>query len=187
MSPIHRFASHALLAGALFSTSAYALTSTGVACDGQGTQMTSQIGYLDCAGSFSGNNLNQAGGVQSAFLAEFGLTGLTSVFNIKGGNGRSDGTLSFAEQSGPFVISLKAGDAFSLYEFAGGVTSVSFDTLGVGFFSGHGHKNIHFGQDLSHATLYAGVAAVPEPSTYAMMLAGLAVLILVAHRYRSKR
>jgi PEP-CTERM motif len=184
MSPTFRFASQVLFASVLSITSAHAWESTGVACDGHGSQMSYQTGYLDCSGSFSGNNLNQD--VGSAILADFGLTVTASPVEISRGKDRSNGTLSFAEQSGPFVISLKAGNAFSLYEFAGGLSSIKFDTLGVGFFSGPDDKNIHFGQGLSHSSLYAAIPAVPEPSTFAMLLAGVGVLVLLAHRNRSK-
>ncbi len=177
---------HALaLTGALAVAPAQAaLTPTGVACDGHGTGMTSQPGYLDCAGSFSGNNLNQGADVQAQILADFGLSGLTSIVDITGSNGNDTlGTLSFAALASPFVIALKAGDAFSLYEFAGGITSIQFDTLGVGFFSGP-NQVLHFGQELSHATLYGSVTAVPEPETYALMLAGLAAVGFISRRRR---
>ena len=71
----------------------------------------------------------------------------------------------------PFVLALKAGDAFSLYLFAADTTSIDFDTLGVGFIN---NGETHFGQGLSHATLYSTVTAVPEPETYALFAAGLA-------------
>ncbi|MGZ5713893.1 MAG: PEP-CTERM sorting domain-containing protein [Caldimonas sp.] len=159
-----------------------ALTLTGVPCDGHSTILPSQPGYLDCSGAFSGNNLNQAADVQSEILADFGLTGLTSVVDITGGNaGATTGTLSFAAQTGPFVISLKAGDAFSLYEFDAGISSINFDTKGVGFFSGP-NQILHFGQELSHADLYT--SPIPEPETYALLLAGLAAVGFVARRRR---
>jgi hypothetical protein len=160
-----------------------ALTSTGVACDAQSTGMTSLPGYLDCAGSFSGNNLNQQADVLSTIQSDFGLSGLVSVTDITGGNGGASGTLSFALQSGPFVISLKAGNAFSLYEFSGGPSSIHFDTKGVGFFSGNANNlQLHFGQGLSHADLYTFSAPVPEPETYALMLAGLGAMGFIARR-----
>ena len=77
-----------------------------------------------------------------------------------------------------------ASNAFSLFEFdgskvAGGISSIHFDTLGVGFYSGK--KNIiHFGQGLSHADIYT--VSVPEPESYALMLAGLAAVGFVARR-----
>ena len=168
----------AVVAGALATLPAHAaLTPTGISCSGQGTGMTGLPGFLDCAGSFSGNNLNQSADVQTEILGDFGLTGLTHVSDI---TGSGSGTLSFALQSGPFVIALKAGDAFSLYAFAGGISSVAFDTLGVGFYSGQGKA--HFGQDLSHADLYS--APVPEPVSSALMLVGLAAIGMARRRAR---
>ena len=176
--------------GALSCVPAHAaLTLTGVSCSGHSTGMTSLAGYLDCSGAWSGNNLNQSADVAAQILADWGLSGLASQ-DITGGNGRNTGTLSFAAQSGKFVISLKAGDAFSLYEFdgstvSGGISSINFDTLGVGFFSGPNNKNEHFFQDLSHADLYTGpTTPVPEPGTYALLLAGLGVVGLLARQRR---
>ena len=164
-----------------------ALTLTGVSCNGQGTGMTSQPGYLSCSGSWSGNNLNQSGDVASQVLIDWGLTGLAAQ-DVTGSNSQSSaGTLTFANQSGLFVLSLKAGDAFSLYEFnaanvAGGISSIHFDTLGVGFFSGGANRIMHDGQGLSHADLYSTQAPVPEPEIYALMLAGLGVVGFIARR-----
>lgn len=163
-----------------------ALVGTGVSCSGQGTGMTSQPGFLDCSGAWSGNNSNQSADVMAQIQADWGLTGLSTV-DITGGNSSSSGTLSFANQTGIFVIALKAGDAFSLYEFNGGlsesgISSVNFDTLGVGFFSGGPHPKEHFGQDLSHADLYWSPSPVPEPSTWALTLGGLGLLGFVARR-----
>jgi hypothetical protein len=188
MSKASILSAFAIAASSLIAAHAHAaLTPTGVACDGHGTAMTSQSGYLDCAGSFSGNNLNQAADVQSQILADFGLSGLATITDITAGNTGSTGSFSFAMQSAPFVISIKAGDAFSLYEFDGGISSVGFDTLGGGFFSGNNNQNVHFGQGLSHASLYASsiTTAVPEPETYALLLAGLGVMGFVARRRKS--
>jgi hypothetical protein len=174
----------AAAAVALAAPAQAALTATGVACDGQSTGMTGLMGYLDCSGAWSGNNLNQSGDVAAQIAADWGLSGLTAV-DVTGGNASSTGTLSFTAQTGTFVLALKAGDAFSLYEFdgsgvSGGISSINFDTLGVGFFS-PGNNTPHFGQDLSHATIYA---PVPEPATYGLMLAGLGGLLLMRQRAR---
>jgi hypothetical protein len=186
---------HVTLAGALAAAVAVvaapaaqaALVETGVSCNGQGTGMTSQAGFLDCSGAWSGNNSNQSADVAAQIQADWGLTNLSMV-DITGGNTGSSGTLSFTSQSGTFVIALKAGDAFSLYEFTGAgeggaISSINFDTLGVGFFSGNPqHPVEHFGQGLSHADLYWSPSPVPEPSTWALTLAGLGLLGFLAKR-----
>ena len=177
---LHAFA----LATALAAAPAHALTTTGIACDGNGTGMTAQPGYLDCSGAFDGNDLNQD--VQSQILSDFGLSGLTTVIDVTGTNeDETTGELTFAALSSPFVLALKAGNAFSLYLFAAGTTSIDFDTLGVGFFSGP--NNPHFGQELSHATIYASVTAVPEPETYALLAAGLGFVGWASRRRRRKQ
>ncbi|MED5619943.1 PEP-CTERM sorting domain-containing protein [Ideonella sp. BN130291] len=165
-----------------------ALTATGVACDGHGTSMTSLAGYVDCSGSWRGNNVNQADDVAAQVMSDWGAGSLTMV-DVTGGNHGSTGTLNFAAQTGMFVLALKAGTAFSLYEFdgsqvAGGISSISYDTLGVGFFSGRDNKNIHFGQRLSHADIYYATP-VPEPETYALMLAGLGVVGFLSRRRKA--
>jgi len=161
------------LAAALAAAPAHALTLTGVACDGHGTIMDNQPGYIDCAGAFSGNTNNQD--VSGQIFTEFGLSGLTTITDVTGANANATtGSFTFADMASPFVLALKAGDAFSLYLFAAHTHTINFDTLGVGFFSGPNNKNEHFGQELSHAAVYSSVTAVPEPETYALFAAGLA-------------
>jgi hypothetical protein len=153
------------------------LIATGVSCSGQGTGMTSLPGYVACSGASSGNNLNQATDVAAQLSTDWGLT-LAAPVDITAGNAGSTGSLAFGAQTGLFVISLKAGNAFSLYEFngalvTGGISSINFDTLGVGFFSGPGNE--HFGQRLSHADIYGGsTTSVPEPATLSLLGLGLA-------------
>jgi MYXO-CTERM domain-containing protein len=178
------------IAAAIAATAATAhagLVGTAVSCSGQDTQMTAQPGYLACSGSWLGNNLNQSTNVLGQIQADWGLTNL-QVTDITGGNTGGSGTLSFANQSGLFVIALKAGPVFSLYEFDGaqvngGISSIDFDTLGVGFYTGTPrHRVLHDGQDLSHADLYWVPSAVPEPETWALALAGLGIVGLLARR-----
>jgi hypothetical protein len=175
----------AAIAAVLSPPAQAALSSTGVSCSGQSTTMTSLAGYMDCSGAWAGNNLNQSADVAAQIAADWGLSGLVGT-DVTGGNSGSTGTLNFGTQSGIFVLALKAGDAFSLYEFnaagiPGGLSSINFDTLGVGFFSGPDNKNEHFGQGLSHAEIYA---PVPEPATVALMLAGVGLLWTTRRRAR---
>ena len=93
------------------------------------------------------------------------------------------GTLTFDSAiDGAFVLSLKAGNAFSLYYFDGSgpaISAINYNTLGV-------QVNVNgIGAGLSHASLYtAAVTPVPEPETYALMLAGLGAMGFVARRRR---
>lgn len=144
--------------------------------------------WTDCAGAFSGNDKNQEADVLATILAEFGLSGVSfqgasddaGSGPFSANPGTNSGTLAFdAALDGPFVLSLKAGNAFSLFYFDGAgdpISSIDFTTLGVST-NGQG-----IGSGLSHASLYGGVPAIPEPQTYALMLAGLAAMGFFARR-----
>lgn len=181
----------ALIALAGFALPAHAKPAVSLPNCAASTTVNS-AGYVSCLGSFSGNMDNQldgAGGIFAAIEGNFGLD-TSSYFSSESfsaaGNpfaqnegSLDDGVINFDQAlTGSFVLGLKQGNAYSLYMFdgakvAGGISSIAFDTNGV-------WKNS--GNDLSHAGFFGTVTAVPEPTTYAMLLAGLAAVGFVARR-----
>lgn len=103
----------------------------------------------------------------------------TTLFDaVRSTTDESRGSLSFGQSiAGPFIVTLKGGNEVAAYYYAGGVSagsSFSFDIPGAS------------GAGFSHASVYAAssaiTAAVPEPETYALMLAGLVAVGFVARR-----
>ncbi|MET0505910.1 MAG: FxDxF family PEP-CTERM protein, partial [Luteibacter sp.] len=77
-----------------------------------------------------------------------------------------------------FVLEIKFGQEWSLFRFDDDVTAGTTWTFAL-----PGAPNLQ-GLGLSHASV-STVAPVPEPQTYALMLAGLAGLAFVARRRRT--
>ncbi len=148
--------------------------------------------YTSCGGSFAGNNQNQEADVLAYIATTWGLTATDLGSSDTAGTfgpftsnpDSTTGTLTFDSAiDGAFVLTLKAGNQFSLFYYDGAgdaISSIDFSTLGVNVNGGTANA-------LSHATLYGGtVTAVPEPETYAMMLAGLGVVGYMARRRRQQ-
>jgi PEP-CTERM motif len=148
-------------------------------------------GYVACQGPVSGNIA--AGQTNSATFAGYGTFNLVGKsddngfgpFSASPGTGTT-GTLTFdGVVKGLFVLGIKGGPDYSLYLFDGGTAGIhtlSFDTLGI--VKGNGQA----GPGLSHLALFgsAPVAAVPEPETYAMLLAGLGLVAAGVRRRKQK-
>jgi hypothetical protein len=184
---------HTAIAAALLATCAAAqagLVLTTPSC----TASVLTPNYTACGGSFEGNDKNQQADVLAHISTTWGQT-----FTFQGssdtaltfGPFTSDeqgttGTLTFDfPMDSAFVLSLKAGNQFSLFYFNGvgpAISSIDYSTLGVNV------NKQGLPQGLSHASLYAvegPVPGIPEPETYAMMLAGLGIVGFMARRRRA--
>jgi hypothetical protein len=178
------------------------LTSTGLSCNNGNVMVTGLVsGALACAGTFSGNDTPQQSDVLAQLAADFGsILGAGAIFTVIGKSDDANGgpfvsnledsisgTLTFdTPQTGYFAITLKAANSFSTYLFDGGstgLTSVQFSTMGTAI------NNNGKLQGLSHATLIdiGTVTPVPEPETYALMLAGIGVLGFLARRRKGEQ
>jgi hypothetical protein len=130
----------------------------------------------NCSGAWAGNNKNQDADVYAELTTLSGLSGWLEIKDVSGPAGTFGSFTISPAVSGPFAIALKAANSFSLYYYDSSVTNVgllSYITDGVSV-----NRN-NQPQDLSHATLYQ---PVPEPESYALMLAGLAGLGFIARR-----
>ncbi len=147
----------------------------------------------DCRGSFAGNNLGNSNPGAVATEAYINATWSLGLDGIAGSGDSftvnspldASGAAGFqvdlgSSFSGDFVIALKQASSFSLYYFENQSSTqfISFAT-NAGF-GGTGNQGI------SHFTLYGGdiVPGIPEPETYALMLAGLAAVGFMARRRR---
>ena len=96
------------------------------------------------------------------------------------GSGGKTGTLTFADAAkGVFAVTLKAGNGYNAYLFDSGLDEVS-------------SINYSISKNLSHANLWSyeqgnvvGVPQVPEPTTYALMLAGLLGIGFISYRRKA--
>jgi hypothetical protein len=144
-----------------------------------------------CFGIVDGNNVGNPGVVANVanFLSlTWGVVDTSPVtvnspadFNAAGSGYMLD---LGAAYSGDFVVGLKQADGFSLYFYndAAATQFVSFD-VDSGFDGNQGPGN-----GISHFTVYSDgvVPGIPEPHTYALMLAGLGILGFVTRRRRPR-
>jgi len=145
-----------------------------------------------CRGSFVGN-INGSAPEITYLNAQFGgsFSYIGASDGVNNGPFTSNptvsmgGTLTFdSPLLGQFVLGIKAANNYSYYLFTA-LSPTSFltfsSTAGIAV-NGRGIP-----QDLSPANLYVMTAPVPEPETYALMVAGLGALGFVARRRRAKR
>lgn len=161
-----------------------------VAC-GDSFATVGNAGYLDCRGPIGGN-VNGSPSEAAYLTSQWGNTWTWQGKSDNAGagpfaanqSGLLSGTLSFdSAVKGLFVLAIKGGPDYSYYEFNGGaagIASLQFDTLGIT--KGNGNA----GPGLSHFGLYTAMAPVPEPESYALMLAGLGVVGFMVRRRKQQ-
>ena len=151
-----------------------------------GSWASAAVAYNACTGFTSGNNSLADANLQGFGTFSYGFKdnnlaqGIsdTPVFDLYGS--AASLTLVFNESVvGEFLVSLKLGNHAAYYDFDG-----------AGIHAGQtltftSHLTGYQGLGLSHVSVYsteAAVPGVPEPETYALMLAGLGVVGVMARR-----
>ena len=174
----------AAVAASFAASSAFAAAPVAPSC----SSWSSVAGYAGCTGFFDGNNslteANAQGFGSFAFEAKDNQTSQgasdSSLFDVFGD--ASSVKLTFNEAiGGEFLVSLKLGNFSAYYDFTSGVAAGETLTF-------TGHLDSYEGYGLSHASVYYNdvVPGVPEPETYALMLAGLSVVGFMARRRKQQ-
>jgi hypothetical protein len=137
------------------------------------------VTFLDCAGLYTGNLVAEDGPKLAEALGiistEFGVTA-TSVLD-KVDTGSSPVTFAIP-LSGKTVVGVHwglVGTGFYYLDIAGPITQLNIATTFPGATNGGG---------LSNAGIYS-TTPVPEPETYALLLAGLGIVGFMARRRKS--
>jgi hypothetical protein len=145
----------------------------------------SGVSVTDCAGFYEGNlisgNAAQQTNVAQILFDEFGIESDSDwIEKIEDLNGT---TVDFAMPlTGDIIVGMHFGNgAFAPSERArgGGTAFYRFSADSLDAFS----TTL---QGLSNAAIYAVAAPVPEPETYALMLAGLGAVGFVARRRQNR-
>ncbi|HEY9239791.1 MAG TPA: PEP-CTERM sorting domain-containing protein [Burkholderiaceae bacterium] len=176
----------AAAAAVLISAPAFALTDANSANNCQLSILSPTADA--CAGTFAGNNVGNANPgadeVAAYIFTKWGVTDNTP-YTL---NSPVDASAAAGFQvnlgglyGGDFVVALKQANGFSLYFYDNQEpTQYLTFTTNIGF-GGNGNLG------LSHFTVYGStVPAVPEPETYALMLAGLGAMGFIARRRKQQ-
>ncbi len=151
----------------------------------------SSLAAADCRGSLSGllsGKVSESSYLSSQWLGQWVYAGSSA----DAGNGpftqnpqvMFNGQLNFdAPIAGDFVIGLESNGQHSYYLFhaASSVAALSFDSTEGVATSPQGNP-----MTLTHATLYMP-SAVPEPASFALLLAGLGLIGAASTRVRQGR
>jgi len=123
--------------------------------------------------ALTGDYEQQSGGILKIEIA--GLSSFDQL--VVGGHAWLDGTLDVYKLAG---YTPQVGDMFTILTAAGGLTGGFADVTYSGFGNGVVFDPVNY--DYGAGTVSLHIAAVPEPETWAMLLAGLGLVGMAARR-----